>query len=458
MPLKPVSPQSIDLSQYEFADEPSQQDSQGAIASGLKSAGQFGAGLLNAATKAVTGPADLVNSLSSNKFAQKTREPGYKGVSTRIKEAVESIAGKGSTEATNPLSKAAQYTASSIPFLAATGPLSVSKVLADLAGSGAMVAAEGVTDNPFIKIGANILGQRGYSNIAKRIHKASSPGVLKDITAGNETHVEMGKKNLYAQERELGKKIKVDTRPIVSDLESYKDGAKDVGSFTISEVKEAQRDIDKLLRKLNTPNKTAADVYDIKRTANEFFDRTNLTEAQDKYYKGLNTVIKNNLEKIGSGSPAWSDSWKTADQLHSLQSWQTNLDRKISDWIPSGKFQQAVKHPLVQGAVATLGAIAHGKTAGLIYALPAVAQLSSKGILKPAAFLNFMYKDPEGQKILWKIMADAGKDSGGALLKSLSDMDKLAVKFQRDNPESSNRGLRPVSINDIDLSQYEFAD
>lgn len=441
----------VDPSKIQFLDEQSeQQPSLGDQAQQkpglLKQSAQVGAGLLNAATRSITAPAELINALSTNEFAQKTREPGYKGVSEKIKSGIESVAGEGSTEAKNPLNKIAQYTASSLPAIAATGGLTIPKVLSDLAGSAAVVGTEAFTNNPLVKIGANILGQRGYSNLAKRIHAGSKAGsILNKVTAGQETHVETAKKALYEKKEALGSKIKTDTKPLINSLEEYKHKAKDVGSFTASEVKEAQRDVDKLLRKLDMPKKSADDIYNLKKTVNEFFDRPNLTKAQKSYYGGLNNEIKKHLETIGSDHPEFNSAWKTADELHSLQNWQSNLDKAVKEWLPSGKLQKAAKHPLSHGAIGILSGIAKGKSAGLLSALPAAYQLGSKGIAKPAAFVNYLYQNPEGQKILWRIVADAGKDASTALLKDFRSLDKVAEKFEQENPE-------------IDQEQYGFVD
>jgi hypothetical protein len=64
-----------------------------------------------------------------------------------------------------------------------------------------------------------------------------------------------------------------------------------------------------------------------------------------------------------------------------------------------------------------------------------------------------MYRSPEGQKLFWKIAADAGKDASGALLKDLASLDKMASKYEKEHTS-----LRPVDLKSVDLSKYQFAD
>ncbi len=447
----------VDPSRIEFLDEQTMQQpaSPNQQASTLQRAGQLGLGLANAAGEGFWNALALPGHVQEATIG---KLPGPLNVLSDIKEASVKQAQKltkgneeyakkhlaGDLKPENFATKALQYTASGLPLMLVTGGVTAPKVAADVAGSLGVVAAENFTDNPFAKIGAHILGSRGFSNIAHKINKATSIGSA--ITKNQGSNVSNLKTDLYQVEKDIGSKIKVTTKPIVDKLEGLKDATKDNARLTIEESRQARSDIDKLLRKLNTPDKTASELYDIKRSVNEFFQRDNLSKGSRSFYKELNSAVKEELNNVGNDK--WRNAWKTADELHSLQNWDGGLKNFLKDNLPSGKLQKIADSPLAYGALTTLA----GVTKTPLLAAGAGIKYGAIPAARSVKFLNYLSQSDEGRKVLLKITADSARDASSALVKDIKDLNRMAIDYEKNNPEQNEK------YGYVDPSQIEFID
>lgn len=316
----------------------------------------------------------------------------------------------------NVFEKALDYTAGNWPMLFLGGGSMAGKLGADLAGSLGLAVSEKLTDNPWLQIGAGILGSAGFGKLASMIKK--DPSKIGDYI--NKT---------YEAEKELGSKIKVDSDPIRKPIEDlYSDVEK---KFTSPRFSQAQKSRTleniKVAENLATkPNLTAADVFDIKKNLNQLWSGGKSVENQ--FNKRLQKIFLNRLDDIASSNPKWGETWKHADNLYKIKNWQTGLQRWMNS--ESGMFGKVVKNPIAQGAVAVLGGILPGTrtiaaSGAALYGGAKAAEKATKAV----KFLNELGKTDSGKKLLWELTTASAKDNAKNIASTLNKLNKKADKF-----------------------------
>lgn len=407
--------------------QPEESSTLGNIGQGLKS---LGVRALQSVPNAIALPGQIQQAIQSagqgnkeylKKFGLENQMPEALNVLPEISKvaskASEDIGNKfGGEEALKPsnqFSEALQDVASSLPLLALTGPLSAAKLASSFGGA--------LGSNAFkdwglgAQIGASVLGSKGFGKIA---------GVLKD-SLKNPARINDFKNAQYAKTEELGKNISTPSRSIKDTLEELKHDAKSVKQFSTSDIKEVRADIDKLLHDFPKPTTTAADIYNAKVGVNEFFKKPGLSTPLKKYYGKINSAIKGELEKFAPDHKDFDNAWKSGDQLHSIQNWQPGIHKFLGDKLDN-KFSRAVLKT-------SLGKLSTSLIAGLPIAAD---EFYAKGS-RPVMFLKHLQKTPEGQKVLWNIVADSANSSSAGLSKSLRQLDRAAGKWEIENPETT---------------------
>ena len=430
---------------YEFADESPAIDLKklnpetSNIQSGLKQAGLGAAGLASSAIgglgQIASIPAHLMGGIDYLTGKQRSEKElansqAAKELPRNIRKSVaKNLFGlsEEDIEPDNPLSQAAQSTASNLPILAATGGVGLGRVGADFVGSLFQSGAQSLGWGPIGQIAASALGQKGFGAVAGLFKKS-----LK-----NPSFVNNFKQDLYNKEPVLGSKFKLPTEELKSSLEKTKEKLAlqfpHEYRFPESASGRAFKVLDIAEKKLNGPSITGSDLYKIQKELNDVYLKPTTTEG--RYFNDVLGAVKNQLNKAAEKHPEWGKIWKEADQLHTLQNWQSGLSDALDNLTTGGRLEKILKNKVGKYVLAGLSTGSN------------IIDLGIEQASRPGLLLNHLRKTKDGQKVLWDIIANSAKRDTNALAKSLYKFDKIADEFDFENPESK---LNP--------NDYEFSD
>lgn len=414
-------------------NEPMQSIQESQKDSNLQRLGQFATGL---GVRAAQAPFNLAE-LAGSGLESISSALGLPKVERKFEQApseyIESFFDKKNIEPENILTKSLQMTAGNWPLLLlGTGSLPF-KIGADIAGSLGMTASEKLGAGSLGQIGAGILASKGFGNLAGSIKKSlKQPNKIGEF-----------KTNLYNQERELGSKIKVNTDEIRNPLTKlYTDVEKQfVNTATFNDAAKS-RVLDNILtadKLIAKPDLNAADVFEIKKLLNQAYAPAKSIE--NKFYQKLRSIFSNTLENIGESNKQWSNAYKTADQLHAIENWQSALGKSLDSISQSGKLGKLATSPLTHGALSLLAGGAIGpKAAGIAGGILAgkVGIKSAESAIRATKFIDQLSKSKDGQKILWDIVIDSAKNNSSDLLKNINKLNKQAIKFDQENKEQKS--------------------
>lgn len=332
-------------------------------------------------------------------------------------------------EATDPFSRALQYTAGNWPLLAIGGGPLLPKVASDIAGSLGITLAEEAGLGPLAQIGASVLATKGFNKLAQGIKSSyKNPSKLQQFTSG-----------LYDKEKKLGSSIKVDNRKILKSLDKMRDEVekKFVNPRTFSDAAKNRSlgNIEAAAKLAGKANLSGSDVFEIKKFLNEVYAPFNSRE--NKIYQELRHVFKDELNSLSKSHPQWAEAWRKADELYSIEKWQSGLGRFLNELPSLSNYTKIISSPLTQGSLALLAGGAK------------VPLKAGEYGVRAGKFLNSLSKTKDGQKLLWEIVTDSAKGSTKSLASSINKLNKKALAYEEENP-----GFTPVSLNPDD---YEFA-
>lgn len=432
---------------YEFADESPSIDLKklnpetSNLQNGLKQGGEF---LLGLGTKLAQSPFNIaslpINAIEYFTGPQtskihpklaglnpKTPTQIIRDIPEQIESTVEKYAGEGSTKPGNVLSEAAQTTAGNLPLLAVTSGLGAARVGADFVGSLFQSGAKDLGYGTMGQIIASALGQKGFGLIG---------GLFKE-SLKNPSFINNFKKDLYTKEPELGSKFKLPTKELKSSLEGTKEKLAlqfpHEYKFPESASGRAFKVLDIADKKLTGPTISGSDLYKIQKELNEVYLKPTTTEG--RYFNDVLGAVMNQLNKAAEKHPEWGKIWKEADQLHSLQNWQSGLSDALDTLTTGGRLEKILKNKIGKYVLAGLSTGSN------------ILDLGIEQASRPGLLLNHLRKTKDGQKVLWDIIANSAKRDSNALAKSLYKFDKMADEFDFENPESK---LNP--------NDYEFSD
>lgn len=340
------------------------------------------------------------------------------------------------------LSKVAHVTASNLPFLLFSGPLSGAKLGTDLFASGLGVGAKeaglgvpgeivgffagnrlapkvvgktaGLLEKGAEKLGSVVpslqsftqsfrdqLGKHGFKDLARI---ANLPPEKRQSTLNR----------LYENEPKYGSKISIeDLKPqLYEKFKEVTDKIDKPSRYTkriVQEVEDAVSD-------LKSPRiKTASDLFNAKKSFGENY-KTNISDLDKNLLDKVNNLYKDAFKTIGERggqSSQWSKYVDTITELNKFKYWKEDLVNLLKT---QKGLARASGYPLSAALLSYLGVPKSLLVAG------AGAKIGYEG---SKAFSNFI-RNPEGQKILSELMVGAVKGSPSIVGKSLRDINKLA--------------------------------
>lgn len=412
----------------------------------LREAGEFGRSLLSSAISGPLSVAEIPLQGLKRSIERGTNTPlNVKFPSQAIPEA---ILGKAE-QPEHLVSKALHTTAANWPFLFAGGVPSLGAVGADIASSLGLESAKEMGFGPIGQIAASSLSSAGFKNLSKKIGKNfPEPSKIEKFTS-----------DLYDKEKTLGSKIKVESGPITKKLNDLYDSISnrfvDPRKFSESDKSRLLSNIRNASERVDKGNLTASDIFDIKKSLNEIYISPKSVEGRE--FNKLRSIFTDELNQLSKSklkrNQNWSKAWRNADELYSIGKWQTGLSRKLQDLEGAGKLGKIISNPITYGVLygmqsipsGTVGTLATG--AGILGGgLKGGNALAEQGV-RATRYLNSLRQTPEGQKILWDIVADSAKDTSESLIKSISKLDRK-VKDLENNPQWKT----------VDASNLQFAD
>jgi len=410
----------------------------------LKRAGQFAGGLLTRAAQAPFNVVEQIEDVFSNPATASASLPLHLGakVSQLVKnkykitqgsKQVENLGKKtfGNIEPENFLSKGLQYTAGNWPALFAGGATTARKIGADIAGSAALALSENVSKNPLVGIGAHILGQKGFKDVAnwwKGVEK--EPGQIRKYIS-----------DLYNQEKTLGSKISAKPNAIQSKLGNIANELDkeylNPGKFDESAKKRVIANLARAKESLKKSNLTVADLSAEKRLLNKAWAPKNSTE--NDYYNKIKDAFKKELDRKSYWYGKWGKAYKASDELYQIDKWQSNLGKWIESNSNKGYLSKLIPNATAQSGLAILGGLAKGTP----YAIAgAVAPAAGKAVIvskdaaqKAGKFLIALGKEKEGRNLLMNIVADSAKENSNALIKNIHKFNKMAEKYDKEEDQ-----------------------
>lgn len=447
MPLKPVD------FELELDSQPVPQEN-----GFLKKAGQFATGLgaaaLQSPFKLLELPYHAANYLSEKvgfplgqEFKPKLPFLQNKEDERLPSEFIESKFNPEDITPENTFSKALQYTAGNWPLIAFTGGGALlPKIATDIAGSVGISAAEDLGFGVLGKLGAGILASKGFNKLASSFKGAlTKPSNIQNFTS-----------DLYNKEKQLGSTIRADPSRIGVQLENiYKDVENkftNTGKFTETSKNRLLGNIVNANRLINKNNLTGSDLFEVKKLLNEAYAPAKSLE--NTIYKRMRSLVKGELDILGSKNKDWGDTWKAADELYKIEKWQSNFGRWLDEISQSGKLGKLASNPLTQTSLAILGGFFKSPQATALGVIPFAGKEAVKGaesIKRGYDFLNTLGKTKDGQKLLWEIAIDSAKNSSNSLIQNVSKLNKKADKFEEQEPLAQN-SFKPVNY------VLEFAD
>lgn len=462
MPLKPVD---INAQNFDFSDEapstgiapaqPQQQQAQQQPESTepgvLTKAGQFAKGLgvraLQAPFKLVELPFRGIEWLSKQIATEP--EGGFKE-SKYPSDYIEEQFDPASIEPENLFSRALQYTAGNWPAIFLMPGSLLAKVGSDLAASTGVSIAEEAGLGPIAKIGAAVLGSKGFDKAAGLLKQtAKQPGKIAQFTS-----------DLYKKEAELGSKIPVDSRNILKKFDSLERKVRkelvSAKGLNTTQKQEVVDNISALYDQVDKRNLNASELFDIKKSLNKIYVPPKTT--QGKLYQELRGIVRDELDDVAKTHKTWGDSFKKADELVSIGHWQTGLGQWLDGIVDSHKAAKVLTSVAANSALAILLGSKIGIKSGIASLAPVAAYGGLKGYESAARgtlFLNSLRKTPEGSKLLWDIVADSAKNNTKAITKDMVKLNSFAKKFDTENPQQQTQKLNPVGV---DPNAFEFAD
>lgn len=333
----------------------------------------------------------------------------------------------------NVIGKAIYYTAGNWPLLFLGGGTLPFKVASDLASSLGMSVAEKAELGPIAQIGASILGRKGFKYAANKLKKDTfNPSKINKFTS-----------NLYEKEKELGSKIPVNGEDIKSKLNNLSSEIKkkftDPRKFSDSDKSRLLSNIENASNQVSKQDLTASDIFDIKRNLNKIYIPSKSVEGRE--FNKLRNIFTEELDNLGHAHKRWGNAWKSADELYSIEKWQSGFTRSIENLADKGKLGKIISNPLTYGTLSLLGNISKGILA------PALLGAGSAGIglnlgnkayeigKRNYDFFQSLSKTKDGQKLLWEIVGDSAKESTIGLAQSLNKLDKKAKEFDKEQPD-----------------------
>lgn len=441
----------VDPSQLDFSDtqEPSSapQSITQTIGDIAKGAGKFATGL---GLSAVTGPLKLVEAADKLLGAVgPERRPNIErfGKSGMYpSEQIESLVPEEYRESEGLVGKSLQRSAGNWPFLFLGGAPTALKVGADIASSAAMTAAEKAGFGPLTQIGASILGQKGF-NQAASFFKAAPKDANK---IGNYIG------QLYEKEKDIGSKIRVKSEPLLDKIENQ---ISKVSNQLVDEVPGGFTSKKKatLLENMNAirnsiiekgQSLSASDIFNFNKDLNTIW-----SPKKSRYHnllKNFQGVVKEELNTLYSQNKNWGNTAKKANELYSIQNWQTpfsDMVRELEEYIPA-HYAKIVKNPLTASTIAFLSGKSPETTAaiGATVAGARGANAAVESGVRAAKFVNSLRGTNKGKKLLWEIAADSAKGNVTSLASHLNKLDKEAHKYDNEN----------AAVTPIDPNQLEF--
>lgn len=445
MPLKPLT---INPEDFEFADEatPPAQSDLGGFAKGLGVAAAqapFKLAQLPAQAAELAGqafglqPAAAGLNIPQQKPSMQPL-PGQQEKASAISKALGAATEMPKElEATNPFSKALQLTAGNWPLLILGGGHLLPKLGADIAGSLGISLAEEAGLGPIAQIGAGVLGQKGFDKLSRGIKSSyKNPAKLQQFIS-----------NLYDQERKLGSSISVNNNKIIKELDNLRHEVekKFVNPRTFSESSKSRSlsNIDAASKLASKTNMTGSDVFEIKKLLNEVYAPANSRE--NKIYQQLRHIFKDELNNLSKKNPQWADAWKKADELYSIEKWQSGLGRWVDEMGNLGMLPKLLSKSLTKSALSMLAG-------GL-----KIPVKGAESAARAGKFLNSLSQTTEGKKLLWDIVADSAKESTNSLTNNINKLNKKAIQYEKENPEIADSSRRFIATS-LNPDDYEFVE
>ena len=374
--------------------------------------------------------------------------------------------GEKSLKPSNWFLEGIQSTAGNWPLIFFTGGSTLLKTIADLGGSYGMIGAKKLGLGPVAQIGAGVLSGAGFSfaakalkDTAKGLFKASSSSAMEEVAKDSSSvSSKIGnlKSDLYSKEKEIGSTIGVNTDPIRNKLTPVFDDVEKQLTSTHGFTKSAKNDvignikqIDKLLNKKPA---TASDVFEVKKLLNGVWSPSKSTEKH--FTDRLQGIVRSELNSLAKKNPEWGKAWRQADELHTIENWQTGLSRWASTPSGTSVIEKISSSPAAIGALSIFGGPKFGLYGLAGAALPVTLKQIIKGShsgIKSLNFINSLSKTKEGQKLMWEIAANSAKNSTVALSSNINKLGALARRFEKQNPSLSSEEKNAPA----DMSKYK---
>lgn len=419
----------VDPSKITFLDE----EEPSALKSLGKSAAQLGVQAIKAPFYLSELPARAVGALT-----------GFDPSENLLSESIQKQADKylGENKPSGVIEKGLQYTAGNWPAIFLGGGPLWAKALADLTGSTALAAAEEVSDNPLVHIGADILGRKGFSsarNLFKKMPK--EPGKIRSYIS-----------DLYNKESEYGSKLsgKDASKRIYNKLNKIDTELSreyvNPGKFDEAAKNRVRANLETAEQALRKPRLTFADLSAESRRLNKAYAYKGTTE--NKYYQDIRKAFSEELEDLSKKYPKWGNFYNTSKELHSINKWQSGLGDWARNASSKGLLSKLVPDPLAQAGLGLMVGLSKGTKAGLLTtAAPAVGKLAVRGgeeVIRAGKFLNSLASTKKGKELLMNIVADSAKENFSSLNKNMKKFNEYAKEYSEENNNM--------------ISDYEYVD
>lgn len=434
--LKPVNPQSIDLSQYEFDEGPSAQ-SDSSDTGFLRGAGRT----IARGTESLLGlPGDIASTaLGVGNYLTGGTIPTYETVqknlpislptSQDVRGVTRSLTGKTLEPQTNKerlwdefigdLTTLAIPVKGKIPFKSA--------------------ALRALSANTAGYLGEQVAGEQGKA--AGKI----GTYLLSGLYGGRKVLGDIKTNSYKVAEDAIKDNPKYNAVPLRNEVSRIDKWAK--SGLGTPEKKMVGEHIDKLksfyTNKNGRPTKISVkQLWESKKDINNLiYDHT--TPPHAKYQLGeLNKILNSKLQEYGKGNPEFLGAFSKAEDIHRGLTGATKITQFLKDTFDTDKL-------LTNGLAKGLFANAFGLKKTLI---GGAAGIPAKEIAKS---IELITRSAEARKYYKQVLHAAAIKNKVGVIRALSKLNEAADKYESENPQPN---LRPVDLNNIDLSQYEFAD
>lgn len=309
-------------------------------------------------------------------------------------------------------------TARTAPFLLLGPGTLAAKTAANLVSSAGMTAVKKAGGGPELQFLGSLATSKGFDKLQDFYKAGGKPDTLNKFA-------EVAKKNFYEKEAKLGAKINSPAGNYPKKFEGIIEKIEDHSSLDLTEKQNLIAKMNLYKNDAATGTINAAKLAQRNKQINESYPKLqgpkNIVARQ--YMNEAKSVIQETAKSIGKKHKSWFNSFKSSNDIHRAQNYQSDLADMIEE---SPKLAKQVAKPLIKKILGVPVGIASGIAGAAVEPI----KFAGKAALDKGKEIYGFYQYPAGQKLLKEFYGDVAKRNIPRAVETLAKLNKTVDQWE----------------------------